>query len=190
YSYEFEKEYFPAVIIEAVDLDRKFKWDKKLSVESMKELERLREDGHDIHAGKRFYSAEYKLDNIRATQLYRTLPHEFGHYVHYLKEVVTPLANMKGTLNQLDAKIGDDDTSESNPLLNEWDKLDNEYNAEINKLEDLYFALPTNEKEVFAHKYAGKLRNQLINEGYIPFNRILSVDKTKSLGLNLNDFKE
>jgi len=32
YSYEFEKEYFPAVIIEAVDLDRKFKWDKKLSV--------------------------------------------------------------------------------------------------------------------------------------------------------------
>ncbi|WP_298516393.1 hypothetical protein [uncultured Kordia sp.] len=87
YSYEFENEYFPAIIIEAIDLERSFKWPKKLSVDGQKELERLKEDGHNIVMGKRYFEAEYKIEHIRATQLYRTLPHEFGHYVHYLNVV-------------------------------------------------------------------------------------------------------
>lgn len=90
YSYEFENENFPAIIIEAVDLKRNFKWSKKLSIEARKELERLKEDGHKIIMGKRYYETEYKIENIRATQLYRTLPHEFGHFVHYLKVVEKP----------------------------------------------------------------------------------------------------
>lgn len=90
YSYEFENDYLPAVIIEAVDLSRRFKWTKKLSLDHQKELERLKADGHEIKMGKRFYEAEFKLDLIRSTQLYRTLPHEFGHYVHYLEMVERP----------------------------------------------------------------------------------------------------
>jgi len=90
YSYEFENEHFPAIIIEAIDLERNFKWSKKLSVESQKELERLKEDGHKIVMGKRYFEAEYKIENIRATQLYRTLPHEFGHFAHYLNVVEKP----------------------------------------------------------------------------------------------------
>jgi hypothetical protein len=39
YSYEFENDYSPAIIIEAMDFERKFKWTKKLSVESRRELE-------------------------------------------------------------------------------------------------------------------------------------------------------
>ena len=90
YSYEFENDYSPAIIIEAVDLDGTLKWTKKLSVNSQKELERLKQDGHKIKMGKRFYEAEYEIENIRATQLYRTLLHEFGHYVHYLEVVERP----------------------------------------------------------------------------------------------------
>ena len=90
YSYEFEDDYLPAIIIEAVDLDRNFKWTKKLSIESQKELERLKKDGHQIKMRNRFYEAEYKIENIRSTQLYRTLLHEFGHYVHYLEVVERP----------------------------------------------------------------------------------------------------
>lgn len=90
YSYEFEDDYFPAVIIEAIDLKRKFKRTKKLSIDAQKELERLKEDGHKIKMGKRFYEADFELEHIRSTQLYRTLPHEFGHYVHYLEVVERP----------------------------------------------------------------------------------------------------
>lgn len=90
YSYEFENDHQPAVIIEAVDLDRTFVCPKKLSIDSQKELERLKDDGHKIKMGQRFYEAEYEIENIRATQLYRTLPHELGHYVHYLEVVERP----------------------------------------------------------------------------------------------------
>lgn len=90
YSYEFEADYYPAIIIEAMDFSRKFKWTKKLSVESQRELERLREDGHLISDDKRNFVADYELDNVRATQLYRTLIHEFGHFAHYQEFVGRP----------------------------------------------------------------------------------------------------
>ncbi len=141
YSFEFEGDYFPAIVIEAVDFNKKFKWTKKLSVDSQKELERLKEDGHKIIDDKRYFIADYEIDNVRTTQLYRTLIHEFGHYVHYLEFVERP-----GT---------DDEDSE------EWEKRD-----------DLYFKLPKSEKEKFAHNYADKLKNQLIEKKIIPFERI------------------
>lgn len=90
YSYEFENKYLPTVIIESINLEQRFKWSKKLSLEDQQELARLKEDGHEIVMGKRYFEAEYKIENIRATQLYRTLPHEFGHFVHYLKVVEQP----------------------------------------------------------------------------------------------------
>lgn len=90
YSYAFEDDYLPAVILEAVDYTQKFKWGKKLSVDAQAELERLRQDGHPIVETKRHFECEYQIENVRNTQLYRTLPHEFGHYVHYLEVVQKP----------------------------------------------------------------------------------------------------
>ncbi|GAA0891655.1 hypothetical protein GCM10009122_13340 [Fulvivirga kasyanovii] len=87
YTYEFEGETGPAIILEAFDNKRNLKWSKKLSSEDQKELERLREDGHRIIETKRYFEAEYELKNVRNTQLYRTLLHEIGHYKHYLQEV-------------------------------------------------------------------------------------------------------
>ena len=39
---------------------------------------------------KRHFVAELNWEHVRNTQLYRTLPHEFGHYVHYLEMVERP----------------------------------------------------------------------------------------------------
>lgn len=90
YAYEWEGDLRPAILLEAVDYQRTFKWSKKLGPEAQKELDRLKEDGHPIVETKRAFEAEYRLENIRNTQLYRTLPHEFGHYKHYLKDVEEP----------------------------------------------------------------------------------------------------
>lgn len=90
YSYEFENDYYPAIILEAVDYNRKFKWEKKLSIDSQKELERLIADGHPIKQTERSFTSDLKVENVRNTQLYRTLLHEFGHYVHYLQMVERP----------------------------------------------------------------------------------------------------
>lgn len=90
YSYAFEDDFQPAIIIEAIDYSKKLKWSKKLSIESQKELDRLIVDGHRFVDTRRSYEAEYEIDNVRNTQLYRTLLHEIGHYVHYLSIVVRP----------------------------------------------------------------------------------------------------
>lgn len=107
YVYEFEDEYFPAIIIDAVDFTNKFKWRNKLTLEQQKELERLKNDGHEIVNDGRFYIAEYNKENVRNTQLYRTLPHEFGHYVHYLEAVERPSTDDENykELNDLYFKI-------------------------------------------------------------------------------------
>ena len=87
YKYEFEKTLRPAIILEAVDYRRQFKWSKSLLPDDSKELERLRSEGHQIVEDKRYFIADYELNNVRNTQLYRTLLHEFGRYVQYLQEV-------------------------------------------------------------------------------------------------------
>lgn len=90
YSYEFENGYYPAVILEAVDYNRKMRWSRSLSPEDQIELERLRSDGHRFIADKRAYILKFEVSSVRNTQLYRTLLHEFGHYVHYREVVEQP----------------------------------------------------------------------------------------------------
>lgn len=90
YAYSFENEYVPAIVLEAVDSVKKLRWPKKMSLEAQKELERLRKDGHQIREGKRYFEADLEPENVRSTQLYRTLLHEFGHYVHYFEAVERP----------------------------------------------------------------------------------------------------
>ncbi len=90
YSYEFDEEYQPAVILEAVSQSRKLKWPRKLSLAEQEELSRLQVDGHKFVQGKREWTAPLDPLAVRRTQLWRTLPHEIGHYVHYYREVIRP----------------------------------------------------------------------------------------------------
>lgn len=90
YSFEFENEYFPAIILDSIDLNKKLVWSKKQTIEDQKEFTRLKEDGHFFIESKRNFVFELKSQPSRNTQLYRTLLHEFGHYVHYLEAVERP----------------------------------------------------------------------------------------------------
>lgn len=137
YSYEFEGSFYPAVVIEAVNYSKRLKWPKKMSLEGQRELERLKSDGHVFTEDKRYYSVDLKPENVRRTQLYRTLLHEIGHYVHYLTVVERPGAE--------------------NEEYEEWQKR-----------HDSYFKIPSVEKETFAHRYADRLRGELIKRKVIP----------------------
>lgn len=190
YLYEFEEDYQPAIILESVDAVRKMKWSKKLSVEDQNEFKRLQEDGHPFIDKKKFFEAFMTVEFSRNTQLYRTLLHEFGHYVHYLEQVIRPLKSLKKELDLLDVKIGDDDTSETNPLFDRWDALDNEYYYRKRDLEELYFSISKSEKEVFAHRYADQLKSILREEGRIPFDRVLTPSFIHQNNLIMSDFND
>jgi hypothetical protein len=90
YSYEFEGTSKPAIILESFPFHHQFRWTKSLTVEDRNELERLKKEGHVFVADKRAYTASTTLETVRATQLYRTLLHEVGHYVQY-RQVVEAL---------------------------------------------------------------------------------------------------
>jgi hypothetical protein len=90
YWSEIERYCGPAVYLEAQRLDKPLRWRKSLSVEETLELERLSADGHSIVSDRRYHNIFSNLESIRATQLYRTLPHEIGHYVDYLESVQEP----------------------------------------------------------------------------------------------------
>jgi hypothetical protein len=78
----------PAVILEAVDLSRPRRWPKSLRPDDEDELERLRADGHRVTTTRHEHLIHSDLAASRATQLYRTLPHEIGHWVDYREKVV------------------------------------------------------------------------------------------------------
>ena len=133
YYYEFEKPFCgsPAIILEAVDYTGKIRWNKHLSVDDYKELQRLVEDGHPIVDTGRFYEAPYEIANVRNTQLYRTLLHEIGHYVHYLNVVVRPAAKAS------------------------------DVEAEHERRWKIYDSIPTSEHENYAHRYAEQKRQTI-----------------------------
>ncbi|MDR1935071.1 MAG: hypothetical protein LBS49_05755, partial [Candidatus Accumulibacter sp.] len=83
YEYQFENTCAPAVILEAFNLAEYLTHSRKLSIDARDEFDRLQQDGHVFIADRRGYRAKLTRETVRATQLYRTLPHEFGHYVHY-----------------------------------------------------------------------------------------------------------
>lgn len=90
YAYEFENEFYPAVILEAANYKKKIHWARSLLPDDQAEFELLKADGHRFIADKRSYIAKLESKSVRNTQLYRTLLHEFGHYVHYLEVVERP----------------------------------------------------------------------------------------------------
>jgi len=143
YSYSFEKDYRPAIILEAISIDKKLKWSTSLSPDGTKEFERLKDDGHKIVRENKKYVISCTLESVRSTQLYRTLPHEIGHYKHFLELV---------------GELDDDITDES---FEERDK----------RLAS-YHALETSIKEKYAHNYADGFKAMLEISRAIPFDRI------------------
>lgn len=75
-----------AIFIEAIDLTKPIRWPKSLRPDFEIELERLREDGHDITTTKRHHIVSSSWESVRATQLYRTLLHELGHHIDYSRD--------------------------------------------------------------------------------------------------------
>lgn len=82
----------PAILLEAMNPDVKLEWSTSLKPESVAELERLRSDGHLIERIGHHHVISMTKESIRATQLYRTLLHEFGHWADWLEKVETPRA--------------------------------------------------------------------------------------------------
>lgn len=76
-----------AIFLEAQQPGVPFRWRRSLTPEDAAEFDRLRADGHEIEGDRRAFSIKPTLVSIRATQLYRTLPHELGHHVDYMAKV-------------------------------------------------------------------------------------------------------
>lgn len=77
----------PTVILEAHPAESEYDYPASQTPDAAAELERLRADGHQVTRAKRAWRITTSLSSVRATQLYRTLPHEVGHHVHYDSEV-------------------------------------------------------------------------------------------------------
>jgi hypothetical protein len=82
----------PAIILEAHPTGESFQRSRSERPEDAEETERLRADGHHV-ATQRCVVIATTIDSVRTTQLFRTIPHEVGHYVHYQREVVGPAGN-------------------------------------------------------------------------------------------------
>jgi len=80
----------PAVMLEAQDPKAVIEWSSSLDPVAVAELERLRADGHEISRNGRSLRISTTPASLRATQLYRTLLHEIGHWVDYLEKVERP----------------------------------------------------------------------------------------------------
>ncbi len=90
----------PAIILEAHNPAASWEFEKNLDPEGLKEFERLQRDGHWLRTEHRRHVFESTLESCRATQLYRTLLHEIGHWVDYLEKVERP-AKADGDWRQL-----------------------------------------------------------------------------------------
>jgi hypothetical protein len=94
----------PAVILEAVDLSRQRRWPKSLAPHDVEELERLRADGHRITTTRHEHRIDTDVAAARATQLYRTLPHEIGHWVDYKDKVIMASCGGEASEDELDER--------------------------------------------------------------------------------------
>jgi ribosomal protein S13 len=89
YFFDFGGHQGPAILLEACPPEQSIERVRSLSPDEAEEIERLRADGHTV-SGNRRWTIQTSLAATRSTQLFRTLPHEVGHYVHYDREVLQP----------------------------------------------------------------------------------------------------
>jgi hypothetical protein len=144
----------PAVYLEAQELGRPWQRKTSMSVEERREFERLLADGHRARRVPTGYRWELTLEAARATQLYRTLLHEIGHQVDYLRSVDRPRTTLPY----------------DHP---DWDVLS-----------DRYWAKSSREKEAFAHRYADELGERLRRCRKLPFERYADRERLRSQGLD------
>jgi len=80
----------PVIFLEATEPDARFSWSTSLDRDDAEELERLRTDGHLVERDGRRHLVSTTVQATRATQLYRTLLHEIGHWADWLEKVERP----------------------------------------------------------------------------------------------------
>ena len=74
----------PAITIEAQPVSGWFTRELPRTPDGIDEHNRLIQDGHCLVRAGKLYRAEWNPQAIRATQLYRTVPHEVGHWMDYV----------------------------------------------------------------------------------------------------------
>lgn len=132
----------PVVMLEAMKPDRVWWLDKSMGPAAAAEAERLAQDGHKLIWEQGRIRVESTIEATRATQLYRTLPHEIGHMVDYATKVP--------------------DVDESKGI-----SIDRHI-----ELSERFRQRPSQEREAFAHRYADEFRVRMMALGLIPFSRI------------------
>ena len=90
----------PAILLEATDSSEELIWSRSLRPDFADEFQRLRRDGHKIVEERRGYRFVFDRLAVRRTQLYRTLPHEIGHWVDWVNRVERP-ADLSGDYGAL-----------------------------------------------------------------------------------------
>lgn len=80
----------PAIFLDAIEPDKTMVWSTSLDPDDSQELERLKEDGHKVRREGSKYHITVSATSARATQLYRTLLHEVGHWFDWLSKVEEP----------------------------------------------------------------------------------------------------
>ena len=84
FAFDLDKYTGSAIVLEAQSLTS-FQWPRSIGPEGMRELERLRKDGHDICNTRRGIDIKVTPHSLRNTVLYRTLLHELGHHVDFAR---------------------------------------------------------------------------------------------------------
>lgn len=90
----------PAVLLYASDL-KPFRLNTSLNPRHLRELQRLRDDGHDVREEKRRIIVAPSAASLHTHILYRTLLHEVGHWQHYLQKVERPAAGNEAQCERL-----------------------------------------------------------------------------------------
>jgi hypothetical protein len=103
YFAELGKHEGTAIVIEAQELGASLNWSKNMSLEDRAEFERLVGDGHFFMETKRYFQAQLAENEIRNTNLYRTLLHELGHLTDYHQKVLN-----KQTALDPDQRVAED----------------------------------------------------------------------------------
>lgn len=80
----------PTIFLEAVDIEKPMRWSTSLDPDDSAELARLKADGHIVRRMGRQHEIIVTSQSARATQLYRTLLHEVGHWFDWLSKVEEP----------------------------------------------------------------------------------------------------
>ena len=101
YFADFGRSRGPAIVLDALRPDDRIEYPTSLTPEDTDELDRLRADGHTVtlDARRRSWLVETSAASGRTTQLFRTVPHEVGHHVHYRRDV---LEASKGDPSEID----------------------------------------------------------------------------------------